>query len=357
MRKALSDFNNSITAEGLTQSRYPANTPQIIPPFSLFWVSMTYDYWMHRKDDALIKSLLPNIERVLTWFEQHLEADKNMLGTMPWWSFVDWAKPWQWNTQTSTGGVPDGVTHGNSSIISFQYAYTLRQAAAIFETYGYKEKAIYYRTLADLTAKSTFEQCFDSTKKSVGDTPEKKTFSQHANIFAVLANSTTKDNEKLLMETTLSDSSLTEATFYFKFYLTQALKKAGMAERYHSTLQPWRNMINTGLTTFAEQADPTRSDCHAWSASPNYDFLATICGIMPDAAGFDEIRIQPALGILESIEAKMPHPNGMIAINLKRIGNTGIEGNITLPPMLSGRFVWNKKTINLTAGTQTIKID
>jgi alpha-L-rhamnosidase len=357
MRKALMDFDNSTTSEGLTQSRYPSNTTQIIPTFSLFWLSMTYDYWMHRKDDKFVQSFLPNIEKVLAWYERKLDPKKNMLGPLNWWQFVDWAKPWQWDNIANIGGVPEGATKGNSSIISFQYAYALRQASAIFDTFGQKDKAVYYKTLADLISKSTYELCYDATRGEVSDTPDKKFFSQHANIFALLSNSVPKANEKAIMEKILNDNSLIQTTFYFKFYLTQALKKVGMAERYHGTLQPWREMINMGLTTFAEQPEPTRSDCHAWSASPNYDFLATICGIMPDAPGFEEVLVQPALGILNDAEGKMPHPKGQILVSVKRKGKSGIEGEVTLPENIKGRFVWNGKTLSLKGGKQVVSLD
>lgn len=357
MRKALVDFDNSIISEGLTQSRYPSNTPQIIPTFSLFWVSMTYDYWMHRKDDKFVQSLLPNVEKVLAWYERKLDPKKNMLGPLNWWQFVDWATPWQKDAKAIIGGVPEGATNGNSSIISFQYAYTLRQASAIFDTYGQKNKAIYYKTLADIISKSTFDLCYDATKGEVSDTPDKKIFSQHANIFALLSNSVPKANEKAMMEKILYDKSLIQTTFYFKFYQTQALKKVGMGEFYHSTLQPWREMIGLGLTTFAEKEEPTRSDCHAWSASPNYDFLATICGIMPDSPGFEEVLIQPALGILNDAEGKMPHPKGEIKVSVKRKGKSGLEGVVTLPENVSGRFVWNGKSVPLKGGMQKVSAE
>ena len=159
------------------------------------------------------------------------------------------------------------------------------------------------------------------------------------------------------MEKILNDDSLIQTTFYFKFYLTQALKKVGMADRYHSTLQPWREMINMGLTTFAEKEEPARSDCHAWSASPNYDFLATICGIMPDAPGFEEVLVQPALGILNDAEGKMPHPKGEIKVTVKRKGKTGIEAEVTLPENVNGRFVWNGETVILKGGKQAVSLD
>ncbi|MEO7487138.1 MAG: alpha-rhamnosidase, partial [Ferruginibacter sp.] len=73
MRKAINDFYNSRVPEGLTQSRYPSTELQIIPPFSLFWVSMIHDYYMHRKDDAFIKKYLLGITGVLDWYEKNID--------------------------------------------------------------------------------------------------------------------------------------------------------------------------------------------------------------------------------------------------------------------------------------------
>jgi hypothetical protein len=149
---------------------------------------------------------------------------------------------------------------------------------------------------------------------------------------------------------------LIEITFYFRFYLTQALKKAGMSELYYANLTPWREMLKIGLTTFAEKPEPTRSDCHAWSSSPNYDFLATICGIMPEKAGFESVLVQPAMGELKSVEAQMPHPKGEISLKLSRVGEKGITGEISLPPNTTGRFIWQDKTINLKAGINKVEM-
>lgn len=46
--------------------------------------------------------------------------------------------------------------------------------------------------MADLLARSTFEPGFDNTKGEILDTPDKKIFSQHANIFAMLSNAVPK---------------------------------------------------------------------------------------------------------------------------------------------------------------------
>jgi hypothetical protein len=134
--------------------------------------------------------------------------------------------------------------------------------------------------------------------------------------------------------------------------------KAGLGDLYYSQLTPWRDMLKIGLTTFAENPEPTRSDCHAWSASPIYDFLATVCGIMPDAPGFQKVRIEPFLGELKEIKGTMPSPNGIISITLKRKNKTrGIEGEVTLPENLNGKFIWHGTEIPLQGGKQKININ
>jgi alpha-L-rhamnosidase len=67
-RKALHVFDASRLPSGLTQSRYPSRIRQIIPPFSLWWVAMIYDYALWRGDRAFVQSLMPGARGVLDYF-------------------------------------------------------------------------------------------------------------------------------------------------------------------------------------------------------------------------------------------------------------------------------------------------
>ena len=349
MRKAISDFYHSRVPEGLTQGRYPSSRLQVIPPFSLFWVSMIYDYWMHRNDNAFVKEFMVPISGVLDWYEKKIDPTKKMLGPMQWWNFVDW-------NLSFDGGVPDGANDGNSSVITLQYVATLEQAAKLFKQFGKLDQAKHYQSLATQLKAGTYAACFNASRNLMANTPNKKAYSQHASIMGVLTGAIPTSQQKTVMQNVLKDTTISQATFYYRFYLNQALKKAGMANNYYAELKPWRDMIANGLTTFAENPDPTRSDCHAWSASPNYDYFATICGIVPSQPGFAAVTIEPAMGALTYVKASMPHPNGTIAVEFTKSKNNGVDATIELPSKVKGVFIWNGKTFMLHSGAQKIKV-
>ena len=133
---------------------------------------------------------------------------------------------------------------------------------------------------------------------------------------------------------------MTTATYYFRFYLARALEHAGMGDQYLNLLKPWHDMVALGLTTWAEQPEPTRSDSHAWSAHPNYDFLTIVGGIQPKTPGFSAIRIEPHLGSLRHLVSSVPTPKGTVEASYKRQG-AGVSAEITLPANVTGDFIWN----------------
>jgi alpha-L-rhamnosidase len=351
-KNALSVLHDSQLPTGITQSRFPSNQTQIIPTFSLVWVTMLYDYWMLNDDSTFIQSMIPGMQETLNWFRSRVD-NTGMLGPVEWWDFVDWASSKGWDN-----GNPPAAHNGNSSILSLQYVYTLEKAAEIFEACRLHDIAIEYRNLANKIKHAVFEKCFDPNKGLVADSPEKSTFSQHANILAILTHTFPKptDNSRII-NTILNDKDLAQSTLYFKFYLFEALENAGQANQFTALLSPWNQMLEAGLTTFAETPDPSRSDCHAWSASPVYYFLSLVAGIKPASPGFKSVRIAPNLGNLKSIDATMPHRLGSIHIKLQKDNKNHVSGEITLPPQLSGVFVWNGLQKQLTGGLNKINIE
>lgn len=358
MRKAITDYDNSRFSDGLTQSRYPSNDFQVIPPFSLFWVCMIHDYWMHRQDDAFIKPMLKGMAQVLAWHEERLNTS-GLNGLLPWWNFVDWS--WPWKPETHNGGVPPQTPQGESSVLTLQQVYTFQHAADVFAHYGQNEQAEHYRALARRLNKAVYERCWDASRELMADTPEKKTFSQHANLWAVLTDAVPAARQAALLQKVINSrdtgtGAVTQATFYFKFYLFQALKKTGLGDQLVAQLKPWRDMLGMGLTTFAESPEPTRSDCHAWSASPVYELLSTVCGINPAEPGFRSVRIEPYLNNLPTVEGRMPHPAGEIFVRFAKTPAGNLTGTVSLPATLTGTLRWKGKVLALKGGSQVINL-
>ena len=141
VRQAITHFDQSRIPDGITASRYPSSLGQYIPTFSLLWVAMVHDYWMHRDDAAYVRALIPGIRGVLAWYERQLDENAGLLGRMPWWSFVDWAREWRL-------GVPPGVQDGHSVMVTLQFVYALERAADLEDALGLPAEGARDRALA-----------------------------------------------------------------------------------------------------------------------------------------------------------------------------------------------------------------
>ncbi|MEZ4699973.1 MAG: alpha-L-rhamnosidase N-terminal domain-containing protein [Rhodothermales bacterium] len=346
MRQAITHFNLSRIPEGITNSRYPSELGQYIPPFSLLYVAMVHDYWMYRSDADFVRNLVPGIESVLAWFEAYID-DTGMMEPLPWWPYVDWAWP---------GGRPPGANDGHSAMITLQYVYALQRAADLEDALGLPAAAARYRTLAADRIADVRARAWVAERGLFRDAPESDAFSQQTNVMAVLTDAVPAAEQHAVMERVLADTSLTQSTYYYSFYVFEALRKAGMADRYIEQLAPWQEMLAMGLTTTPETPEPTRSDSHAWAAHPNYGLLATVLGIRPASPGFATVEIAPALGPLKRAEGVLPVEQGDIRVKLERRGTAGVQAEIVLPDGLSGSFVWAGQRTMLRPGRQTLSL-
>jgi len=163
-----------------------------------------------------------------------------------------------------------------------------------------------------------------------------------------------KDHESTVLDGK-TVPAMSEMSYYFRFYLNRALEHAGLGDMYLSQLEPWYKMLDLGLSTWAETPEPARSDCHAWSASPNYDLLSIVAGIRPGAPGFKTVRVEPHLEGLHQFTASMPHPNGTIETSY-RLDGSRWTATVTLPPGVDGQFSWKNKISPLHSGTQTLPL-
>jgi GNAT superfamily N-acetyltransferase len=349
MRQAIEHFDYSRIPEGLTASRYPSALTQIIPPFSLIYVLIVHDYFMHRDDPAFVRARLAGVRGILDWYGRHVDST-GMLGPMPYWNYVDWTNPWD-------RGVPPGADNGHSTTISLLYAYALDRAAELEAGSGRREAGSGYRAQAEAVRAAVRARAWDSKRGLFRDAPDTDAYSQQTNVLAILADAVPASVQKTLMERVLADTTLTQASYYFSFYVLEALRKAGLGDRYIERLAPWQAMLKLGLTSAPENPEPTRSDTHAWSAHPNYGLLATVLGVRPSSPGFRTVRIAPSLGPLRRAEGRVPHPLGDIEVKLVREGKRGLNAEVTLPRGLSGVFEWQGRRRPLREGHQVIQFE
>jgi alpha-L-rhamnosidase len=355
-RQAITAFNNSRVPDGITLSRYPTSMFQAIPTFSLLWVGMVHDFWMYRNDPAFVREQLVGTRTALDWFLRHQRPD-GLLDALFWWPFVDWGSDFGF-------GIPPEDRDGGSTSMALQFVEALRNAADLETALGDPSRAATYSAAADRTVAGVKQLCWNSEYALFADTPSQKHFSQHANILAVWLDVVPREQQQELLTRILSatDQSfhtdrkippMTAATYYFRFYLARAIEHARLGHRYLDLLGPWRTMVSLGLTTWAEQPEPTRSDSHAWSAHPNYDLLRIVAGIHPAKPGFASVSIEPHLGALKHLQASEPHPSGPIDVEFTRTTDR-VNARIVLPNGLPGDLVWQGKTYPLHAGEQIL---
>ncbi len=347
-RQAIETIDNSRTPEGITESRFPSSLPQFIPPFSLLWVGMIHDFWMHRPDEAFVRAHLPGTRTVLDWFLRYQRAD-GLLGKLPWWDFVDWTKDF-------SGGVPPQDENGGSAVITLQTVEALRNAAELERSLGDPVRANRYAEQADKASRAIRELCWNQANGLIADTPSQTHYSQHANALAVWLDVIPQSQQAAVMDKVLAaNPPMSTTSYYFTYYIARALEHAGMGDQYLSILQPWRQMLKMGLSTWAENPEPTRSDSHAWSSHPNYDLLRLVAGIRSSGAGFSKLVIEPHLGPLRTVKASMPHPNGRIDVAFARSAG-GTKARINCPGGVEAHLVWRGKSYELHAGAQTLRL-
>ena len=349
MRNAIDLIGDSRISNGATASRYPSRLPQFIPSFSLWWIGMLHDYWWYADDPSFVRAMLPGVRDVLSFFEARQKPD-GTLGPLPWWRFLDWTAAWP-------AGNPPQESGGSSAPFDFLHIMALGWAA---DLEVFQPLAAEYRARAAKIAATAQSLYWDPGRRLYADTPTRASWSQHTNALAVLAGVAPAPIAADLVVRVLEDPQLTPCSLYFRHYLYTALNKVGEGDHYLAQLADWYTMIDKyGLTTFAEWLDrpgaPSRSDCHAWSASPNYELLHTVLGIDSAAPHFKRVLVRPFLGPLKRAKGSVPHPKGMIEVTLERAG-AGLRAEVTLPPNILGELVWKGAHHPLSPGQNTLSV-
>lgn len=344
----LADWSRN--AEGVTQSRYPSGLAQWIQPYALHYIYTLHDYMMYGSDEAFLRDRLMSERTILDYFHHYQQADGRVKG-LPGWNFTDWVNGCPgWDKGIALPGAD-----GCNSVMDFQLLYAYQQAAHIEATVGMQAYAELYRQRADQLQHTLRQRYLRAATGLYSDRSDSAIYSQHANSLAILTGMVATADLPAFARRVEMGEGMAPASIYFKYYVHEALGRAGLGDRYLDWLDKWRENIALGLTTWGETSEvaTTRSDCHAWGASPNVEFFRTVLGISSAAPAFREVVVEPHLGRLRKIGGRMPHPQGLIEVSYRRSGGR-LDARIVLPEGIPGRLVWKGKSYPLKGGENDI---
>lgn len=321
-RQAIHAFASSLLPEGVIQARYPAQRPQVITGFSLFWVLQVCDHLQFFDDRPFASRYLPIIDAVLNFFHRHI-GPYDLVEGLPkdHWLFVDWVDRWESLADGASPGVPlAGRKNGIFTYFSMLYAYVLRKAGELVTACGRHGVADEYTHRQRPLVRAIQEHCFDG--RFFTDSLAKGSshaYSQHCQVWGILCGAAGQyDQKRILMQAFYPEAgslpAFSACSYPMWFYAYRAFSQVGIYEQvFDRSLAPWRTMMNNNLTTWEEDPVSRRSDCHAWSSTYILEAMTEIAGLKPLASGWKAIAFSPKVSLSPHLNAKFPLGRDQVA--------------------------------------------
>jgi alpha-L-rhamnosidase len=340
-RQALYQFDWSRGPDGLTHSRFPSRLRQVIPSWSLHWITAVRDFGMCSGDLVTVRDALPGTLAVLDWFRRHRD-ERGLPAKLPYWNVTDWC-PW-WPR-----GVVPGADTGPTCIISAQWIKALDEVAEMFGWLGEIDQATALRAEAAATRKVLHDTFWSEAEGLYFDRPGGPEISQYGNAWAVAVGAADQSTCERMKARFPHDPKLAPGSFFAWHTAFKAMRIMGTYDTMAECLGPWHESIQLGLDTFVEENSYWRSLCHAWSAHPVLEFLNHTLGIQPTAPGFATIRIQPRPGQLTAASGRVCTPRGFVEVAWKRHGDT-FDLQLSAPDDTPVEIILPDGTVHQSAG-------
>lgn len=336
-------LNASRLPEGLTNSRYPDSVFQVIPGFSLIWVEMVDDYYLHTGDLSLLREVASGVYSVLRFFESY-QTDLGFLCKVPYWNFQDWT--------FENNGCPPAFEE-NDTLGTLLYKGALDSGARIFDALGNPHEAARFREKSESIKNAINQNAWSEQEGLYTDGVGIKSLSRHVNAYAILFDVADPVRTERIAKRLFDDPAVRNTTFYFAHYLHQVADKLGKPERIINDMTRWISMLDKGTSTWWETPDSIRSECHAWSSTPTYTFMRVILGVRVKEPGFKRVEIRPWTGALTWAKGIVPTPRGDISVDWKNGDKFSIQ--LTIPQGVTADVVLpNGQIQTVEAGEHTI---
>lgn len=231
--------------------------------YSLFFISILYDYYQETKDLETVKELWPAAYRQIELAQDDME-DGILKTENPLTAFIDWKEGL--DRQAAAQGV---------------WIYCLKQAKTLAELLGNKEEADIIENLLEAALKDAVRAFWDE-EQEVFVSGKDRQVSWISQAWMVLADVFDIEKSRSLMLRILErKDAVGVLTPYAYHHVIEALLHVGEKDKALGLMRSyWGKMIDLGADTFWEAFDPedplaspygnmqVNSFCHAWSCTP-----------------------------------------------------------------------------------------
>ena len=355
-RFAMSVYDWSRRDNGMVAMNFPSRALQESCTYTMCWIMMFRDHLMWRNDLSFLRERMPGVRNALVGLAKYENAE-GLLENLPGWCFVDWVKDWaKENPDFPTGCAPGGEPgKGVSALNNLMYLMAVQSAAAVDLAIGEGEFSAVWERKAKRLQDVLLARFWVEGRGLLSDTDAKDCFCEHAQALGILTGVLTGNRRDRALEALVERRGLAPVSSYFSYYLFEALAQCGRGDVVMERFKTWSDYLAWGArTTFETQHRDSRSDCHAWSASPLYFLQSSVAGVRPAQACFRTVRIAPQPGRLSWMRVKTPTPRGLIMSDLA-FKECECRGRIVLPGDMVGTYVWNGVEIPLCSGTNEVK--
>jgi hypothetical protein len=311
----------------------PCDYDPLLVSYTMYYLLSVCDYHLHSGDRAACQALFPTLLKQFEILRKFTTTEGLINDKWPGWgTFLDWSA-------MDYGGI--------SSCNSAIYIRAHREVANLARALGRVDISGELERNAEALAKA-YRRAFWAPEEglfvdALYDGRPSPVRSQLANVFAVWAGLTTRDEARALLAKITDKRSLlplTPGDFRLRpgfkpqtgglvpigtpglgFLLAQALFENGYErEALDYFRERWAPISATG--TFAEHFgfDYNTSYCHGWGAGPVMQLPAYVLGVRPVEPGWGAVEIAALTSGLEWAEGTVPTPRGEISVKWRMAG-------------------------------------
>ncbi|REE75690.1 alpha-L-rhamnosidase-like protein [Rhodococcus wratislaviensis] len=340
VRRSL-EVANSPRGDGILPMAAAADLEYIdnvtIPDWSLYWVHGLYSYYRYSGDLEFVRTTLPTVSRIISWYLAYQDPATGLVGYTPEWNLADWSAIF---------------LDGYSSILNGMLGRTLTEFAEMSRAIGNTGDADWAMD-RHARIRAGFERFWDPTRRvyrdHIGSEHGLDATSQLANSCAVLSGfAPLERHADIVAALTLDDRSvyrnwigepgrysperrrlhllgiqqidwdteneIMRAEPFGSALVHDALHELGAHDELLHSIRQWSAFLANGYDTFGE-CWGFGTPCHGWSSYPTVSLIRYILGVTPASPGFDDATVAPRYDLLPSARGTVPTPHGSITLD------------------------------------------